>query len=120
MRALRITAFMGIILLLILSLACPKNKEESRTITVIMKNLGTEAVHIFLEGQMINENNLIPAGESGTTSFLAKSLGHKVSFYVARDEVVIYTTNCAVSQSSWDSRQAEVDWTGKALLCASW
>jgi len=120
MRNRKTAILICVFLLLIICIACPKKEEESRTITVVMKNLGIEAVHIFLEGQTINDSNLIPPGKTKTTSFLAKSVGQKVSFYVARDDVVIYTTNCAVSQSSWENRQAEVDWTGEALLCASW
>jgi len=120
MKDKKLFILLHLILFLIICIACPKKEEESRTITVILKNSGTEAVHIFLEGQTINENNLVPPGKTKTTSFLAKSIGHKVSFYVSKDDVVIFTTNCAVSQSSWESRQAEVEWTGEALLCASW
>ena len=121
MRFCRTLPAAGLIILLVSLVGCSNTEEdESRTITVIMKNLANQAVNIFLEGQQASDANLVQPGEEKTTSFTAKSLNHAVSLYVERDGTGLFTTQCYTGSNAWENRTAEVHWTGAALLCVNW
>jgi cytochrome c-type biogenesis protein CcmH/NrfG len=99
-----------------------KNVEDSdsRTVTVTMLNTGAVEVHIYVEGQTPNDNNLVQPGGTQTTQFIAKKVGHNITFYVQQAGTVLATIICTVGQTAWDSQQSVVEWNGQALLCVTW
>ncbi len=117
-----IIATLTVALLFNLSCKTKKNVEDtdSKTITVTMMNTGNVAVHIYLEGQTPNDNNLVQPGGTQTTQFLAQRVGHNVSFYVQQGGNVVGTAVCSVGQTAWDSQQSVVEWNGRAILCVTW
>lgn len=98
---------------------------ESRNITVTIRNLeDVRAVHVFFETEQPSSSNLINPQSSITKTILAHRIGHKFSVYV--DDAAnpggtaLLTTNVEVTEQSWNSRTAELHWTGTDLLRIGW
>ena len=93
---------------------------DSKTITVTMMNTSAAAVHIYVEGQTPNDNNLVQPGGNQTTQFVSKKVVHNVTFYVQQGGTVLATIICTVGQTAWDSGQSVVEWDGQTLICVTW
>lgn len=117
-----IMAALAVALLLDISCKSQKNVEDtdSRSITVTMMNTSANAVNIYVEGQTPGDNNLVQPGGTQTTQFIAKKVGHNVSFYVKQGATVLATAVCTVRQTAWDTQQSVVEWNGQAILCVTW
>ncbi len=84
-----------------------------RTITVTIKNLETESsVHVYFDLEEPGEANLVPPQDSIIAQVLARQLGQSVAVHVAegdkRGGFALYSTSVRVTQTSWDSREAEL------------
>ena len=115
-----------IVISLMISFGCTKKanveREGSKQITVTLVNNGPVAVHLYLEGEGSNQNNLVQPGDTRTSTFLATQVGHNVSIY-AKDPAVATQPKlsiCRVTQVSWDSQNAVVTWDGQNLTCTTW
>jgi len=96
-----------------------------RTITVTIKNLeATGSVHVYFELEEPTEENLVPPQDSIIAQVLARQIGHSVAVYVAEADkpggFALYSTNVRVTQTSWDSKEAELQWTGKTIIPLGW
>ncbi len=117
-----IVAALTVAVMLNLSCKTKKNVEDtdSRIVTVTMMNTGNVAVNIYLEGQTAGDSNLVQPGGTQTNQFLAKKVGHSVSFYVKQAGNVLATAVCTVGQTTWDTQQSVVEWDGQVILCVTW
>ncbi len=96
-----------------------------RTITVTIKNLETTgSVHVYFDLEEPAEANLVPPQDSIIAQVLANQIGHSVAVHVADGDkqggFAFYSTNVRVTQTSWDSREAELQWTGKTIIPLGW
>lgn len=95
-----------------------------RTITVTIRNLSlSEAVHIYFDGGDPNDENLVLPSESIISMVYAPQIGHTVTVYVAQDKpgsIPFYSLSVRITQTSWDSRQAELQWTGAQIIPSGW
>ncbi|MGD9345705.1 MAG: hypothetical protein PVH84_07570 [Candidatus Aminicenantes bacterium] len=95
-----------------------------RTITVTIKNLQADtAVHIFIGGGEPSDENLVLPKESIIAMVFAPRLGHTVTVYVAQDKpgsLPSYSRDVRVTQTAWESRTAELHWTGRAIIPVGW
>lgn len=103
----------------------PTTTPNPRTITVTIKNLETTgSVHVYFDLEEPTEENLVPPQDSIIAQVLARQMGHSVAVHVAEGdkpgEFVLYSTNVMVTQSSWDSKEAELQWTGKTIITLGW
>jgi len=118
------------VLLLIISFSCCSSENtsansESRNITVTLRNLEeVRAVYIYFETEQPSSSNLVNPQSSITATILAHRIGHKFSVYVDDaanpGETALLTTNVEVTEQSWNSRTAELQWTGTELLRIGW
>jgi hypothetical protein len=96
-----------------------------RTITVTIKNCeGRGSVHVYFDLEEPTEENLVPPQDSIITQIFARQMGHTVAVHVAEADkpggFVLYSTNVRVTQTSWDSKEAELHWTGKTIIPLGW
>ena len=118
----------SILILVIFFSACSSSDtqaEESRTITVTLRNLEDDRdVHIYFETDQPGNQNFVARDSSIVTSILARRVGHVFNVYVDDAANVggqaLLTTNVTVTQTSWDARAAELHWTGTDLLTIGW
>jgi hypothetical protein len=129
MKAYRFIFPLCVLLLIISFSACSSENTsatpDSRNITVTLRNLeDTRAVHIYFETEQPSSSNLVNPQSSITSTILAHRIGHKFSVYVddAADPggTALMTTNVEVTEQSWNSRTAELHWTGTELLRIGW
>lgn len=103
----------------------PTTTPNPRTITVTIKNLeATGSVHVYFDLEEPAEENLVPPQDSIITQVFARQMGHFVAVHVAEADkpgsFVLYSTNVRVTQTSWDSKEAELHWTGKTIIPLGW
>jgi hypothetical protein len=95
-----------------------------RTITVTIRNLGAlNAVHIYIGGGEPSDENLVLPKESIISMVFAPRMGHTVTVYVAQDKpgsIPFYSFSVRITQVSWDSREAELQWTGLEIIPVGW
>lgn len=96
-----------------------------RTITVTIKNLTlASSVHIYFDLEEPGEANLVSPQDSIIAQVFAKQMGHSVAVHVAKankpGSIAFYSTDVRVTQTSWDSREAELQWTGAAIIPLGW
>jgi len=95
-----------------------------RTITVTIRNLNlSEAVHIYFDGGDPSDENLVGPSESIISMVYAPRIGHMVTVYAAQDKpgsIPFYSLSVRITQTSWDSRQAELHWTGAQIIPLGW
>ncbi len=97
---------------------------DPRTITVTIKNLDARyAVHIYIgDGEPSDENLVLPK-ESNIAMVFAPQIGHTVTVYVAQDKpgsLPFYSLGIRITQTAWDSREAELHWTGAQIVPVGW
>jgi len=118
----------GCILVAIFLVGCGSDKPTStpnpRTITVTIRNLdAVNAVHIYIgEGEPSEENLVLPK-ESIISMVFALQIGYIVTVYVAQNKpgsLPFFSLNVRVTQTSWDSREAELHWTGGEIVPVGW
>lgn len=123
MRAVWTCVIPVILIALVLNVGCSKKnveREGSKQITVTLNNNGPAAINLYLEGETVSANTLVQPGASRTSVFLATQVGHNVSVYAKLGIQQPALAICRVSQVSWDSQQAVVDWDGQNLACTTW
>lgn len=96
-----------------------------KTITVKISNLeATGAVHVYFEKEQPSSSNLVNPQSNIKSTILAHRIGHIFSVYVddAKNPggVALLTTNVEVTAMSFNSRTAELHWTGDDLLRIEW
>jgi len=96
-----------------------------RTITVTIKNLTpASSVHVYFDLEEPNEANLVSPQDSIIAQVFARQMGHSVTVHVADGDkqggFAFYSTNVRVTQTSWDSKEAELQWTGKTIIPLGW
>ncbi len=96
-----------------------------RTITVTIKNLETaRSVHVYFDLEEATEENLVPPKDSIIAQVLARQLGQSVTVHVAEGDkpggIAFYSTTVRVTQTSWDSREAELQWNGAEIIPVGW
>lgn len=95
-----------------------------RTITVTIKNLDSlRAVHIYIGEGEPSDENLVPPKESIITMVFVPRMGYNFTVYVAQDKpgsLPSYSRGVRVTQTSWESRAAELHWTGGAIIPVGW
>jgi len=96
-----------------------------RTITVTIKNLETaSSVYIYFDLEEPAEGNLVPPQDSIIAQVFVNQIGHSVAVHVADGDKPggfdLYSTSVRVTQTSWDSKQAELQWTGKTIIPLGW
>lgn len=99
--------------------------EQSRNITVTIRNLEeSRAVYIYFETEQPADSNLVQPQSSIQSVILAHRIGHKFSVYVDDGDnpggTALLTTNVEVTEQSWNSQTAELQWTGTDLLRIGW
>jgi hypothetical protein len=113
----------------VLFFACGSDSTTSspnpRTITVTIKNLDTiGSVHVYFDLEEPTEENIVPPRDSIIAQVLARQLGHSVAVHVADGDkqggFAFYSTNVRVTQTSWDSKEAELQWTGAEIIPVDW
>ena len=97
---------------------------ESRNIVITIRNSDQIAVHIYFETEQPASSNLVNPGSSIQSTILAHRVGHIFSVYVddAADPggTALLTTNVEVTETSFNSGRAELEWTGTELLRIGW
>lgn len=96
-----------------------------RTIVVTIKNLETAAsVHVYFDMGEPSEANLIPPQDSIIAQVFARQMGQSVTVNVAEGDKpgapAFYSRSVGVTQTSWDSREAELQWTGVEIIPVGW
>ena len=96
-----------------------------RTITVTIRNLDNiGSVHVYFDVEEPGEANLVSPRDSIIAQVLARQMGHSVAVHVAKGDkpggVAFYSTNIRVTQTSWDSREAELQWNGITIIPLGW
>ena len=96
-----------------------------RTIVVTIKNFETaDSVHVYFDMEEPSEANLIPPRDSIIAQVLVGQLGQSVTVNVAEGdrpgEPAFYSRSVRVTQTSWDSREAELQWTGVEIIPVGW
>ncbi|GEM_PF-2916319 len=122
--------FLSVVLVCVLMFAvgCSSTEEADgpRTITVTTRNLDTQnAIHVHFESDWPTEENYIPPGGTITLSVTAQRVGHHSSVYVKDGEdpqgvAPLQTTSVVVTEQSWESRTAEMNWDGNELIFIGW
>lgn len=128
MRNSRFVFGCSLVASLLLFFACNSDSTTSspnpRTITVTIKNLDVvRAVHIYIGEGDPSEENLVLPNESIISMVLAPQIGHVITVYVAKNRpgsIPFYSLNVRVSQTAWDSREAELHWTGGEIVPVGW
>jgi hypothetical protein len=96
-----------------------------RSITVSIKNLeNNRSVHVYFnQGEPSEENLVSPRGEI-ITQISVQNIGQSVTVHVAEGDKAVsipfYSRDVRVTQTSWDSRQAELHWTGSSITPVGW
>ena len=98
---------------------------QSRNIVVTIRNLEDQrAVHVYFETEQPSSSNLVNPQASIQANILAHRVGHIFSVYVddAADPggTALLTTNVEVTETSYNSGTAELQWTGTELLRIGW
>ena len=95
-----------------------------RTITVTIKNLDQfNAVHIYIGEGDPSDENLVNPKESIVTMVFVPRIGYNVTVYVAQDKpgsLPSYSRDIRVTQTAWESRVAELHWTGASIIPVGW
>ena len=96
-----------------------------RTITVMIWNLEARgAVHVYFDLEEPTDENLVQAQESIIALILARQIGQSVTVHVAEGDKpkapAFYSRSIRVTQTSWDSREAELHWTGAEIIPLGW
>jgi hypothetical protein len=95
-----------------------------RTITVTIRNFSAHnAVHIYVGEGEPNDENLVLPKESIISMVFAPRMGHTVTVYVALDKpgsIPFYSSSVRITKASWDSREAELRWTGSEIIPVGW
>jgi hypothetical protein len=129
MKIFRFTLPLCLLLLIITFISCSSESgadtPESRNIVVTIRNLeDNRAVHIYFETEQPSSGNLVNPQSSIEKTILAHRIGHIFSVYV--DDAAnpggtaLLTTNVEVTSTSYNSRTAELQWTGNDLLRIGW
>lgn len=109
--------------------ACGSNSTTStpnpRTITVTIYNLdATSSVHVYFDLEEPGEENLVSPQDSIIAQVFVRQIGQSVAVHVAAGDKpggqAFYSTNIRVSQTSWDSREAELRWSGAEIIPMGW
>jgi hypothetical protein len=116
------------ILVAIFLVSCSSDNTTSapnpRTITVTIRNLDVvNAVHIYIGQGEPSDQNLVLPKESIISMVFVPRIGHSVTVYVAQDKpgsLPFFSLNVRVTQTSWDSREAELHWTGGEIVPVGW
>lgn len=98
---------------------------SQRTITVTIKNLeAASSVHVYFDLEEPSEQNLVPPQGSIIAQIPVRQIGQSVTVNVAEGDKpggeAFYTRNVRVTQTSWDSREAELQWTGTEIIPVGW
>ena len=129
MRHFRLIIRCSFIAVCLLFFACGSDNTTStsnpRTIVVTIRNLETtSAVHVYFDAEEPSEANLIPPQGSIIAQVLARQIGQSVAVNVAEGDKPVseafYTRSVRVTQTSWDSREAELQWTGAEIIPVGW
>lgn len=130
MKILRLAPPVFFLVLILLFSSCGSDTtntetETARDITVTLRNNDTKAVHMLFEGYKVGNENHVNPGSSIQATVTAQRIGHKFSFYVYDaadpDGVPLWTTtSIEVTETSWNSRAAELHWEGDNLLFVGW
>jgi hypothetical protein len=96
-----------------------------RTLSVTIRNLDSiGAVHIYFDLEEPSEENLVQPKESIKAQVLAERIGQSVTVHVSKGDKpgapAFYSTNVRVTQTSWDSGEAELRWTGTEIISIGW
>jgi hypothetical protein len=81
------------------------------------------AVHIYIDGGEPNDENLVLPKETIIAMVFAPRIGHSVTVYVAQNKIgsiPFYSASVRVTPTSWDSREAELHWTGNEIIPVGW
>ena len=101
----------------ILLFACGSDRTTStpnpRTIAVTIKNLeARNSVHVYVDLEEPSEEKLVLPQDSIIAQILTRHIGWSVTVYVSKGDKseapAFYSTNVRVTQTSWDSREAEL------------
>jgi hypothetical protein len=92
---------------------------------VTIKNLeATSSVHVYFGFEEPGEENLVPPQDSIIAQVLVRQLGQSVTVNVAEGDKpggdAFYSTTVRVTQTSWDSREAELRRTGAEIIPVGW
>lgn len=81
-------------------------------------------MHVYFGLEEPGEANLVSPQDSIIAQVFARQMGHSVAVHVAKankpGSIAFYSTNVRVTQTSWDSREAELQWTGAAIIPLGW
>jgi hypothetical protein len=96
-----------------------------RTITVTIRNLeSSSSVHIYFDLEEPSEANLVPPRDFIIAQVFASQIGHSTIVNLAEGDKpgvgAFYTRNVRVTQTSWDSWEAELQWTGAVIIPVGW
>lgn len=128
MKIIRVLLSVGLVCVLMFAIGCKSSESEEgpRTIVVTTRNLDTQnAIHVHFESDWPTEENYIAPGGTITLNLTAQRVGHHSSVYV-KDGVdpqgvaPLQTTSVTVTETSWNSRVAEMNWDGNALTFIGW
>jgi len=81
------------------------------------------AVHIYIGDGEPNDENLVLPKESLITMVHALRLGYTVTVHVAQDKpgsLPFYSRDVRVAETAWETRVAELRWTGKEIIPVGW
>jgi hypothetical protein len=129
MRHFRFIIMSSFLAVFLLFFACGSDDTTStpnpRTITVTINNLDTiSAVHVYFDLEEPGEENLVPPKDSIIAQILARRMGHSVTVHVAEGDKpgspAFYSRSVRVTQTSWDSGEAELRWTGTEIIPLGW
>ena len=113
----------------LLCFACGSDSTTStsnpRTISLTIRDLGTtSSVHVYFDMEKPSEANLIPSQDHIIPQGLVRQIGQSVAVHVAEGDKpgsgAFYSRNVRVTQTSWDSREAELQWTGTEIIPVGW
>jgi len=128
MKLIRTFLSVGLVCMLMFAIGCKSTEEAEgpRTISVTTRNLDNQhAIHVHFESDWPTDDNYIVPGGTITLSVTAQRVGHHSSVYV-KDGVdpqgiaPLQTTSVVVTEQSWESRTAEMNWDGAALTFIGW
>jgi len=129
MKICKIILPLCLLLLIITFISCSgdsgSSSPTSRNIVVTIRNLEDQrAVYIYFETEQPASSNLVNPQSSIQTTIIAHRVGHRVSIYVKDasdlDLLPLVTTNVVVTEASFNSGTAEVQWTGTEILFIGW
>lgn len=127
--SIRVSFAVILLTVFVLSLACSSDKTTSptnpRTIVVTVRNLeSVSSVHVYFDLEEPTEENLIPPKGNIIAQVEARQMGQSKTVHVAKGDKpgapAFYSTTVRVTQTSWDSREAELRWTGVEIVPVGW